>query len=353
MNKRKQHREMEPKPPVSPEEPAELESLDQPSTVIEGQSPVTPVPAPNAAQQTGVISAEDGTQAPTPNTKQSLSKQFMTRLLSFNIYLLLFIFIIIVAALVIFLTYNYSRKQSQNKQANTTSLSQETLDQLANSDATVGTSDQVLNVQSSAVFAGKVLARSDLEVAGSLQLGGSLNLPNINVTDTANLGQVTVSKNLAVTGNVAVQGLQTVAGSLQVGGTGRFSGALSAPQVSTNSLQLSGDLVLTRHITIGGGTPSRSNGSALGSGGTASVSGSDTAGSVSINTGSGPGAGCFVTVTFTSRYNSTPHVIVTPVGSAAGSIAYYINRSTSNFSICSSSAPPANASFGFDYFVAG
>lgn len=344
---------MDPKPPASPEEPAELESLDKPSTVVEGQTLDAPTPAPNAAQETGVISAEGSTTTSSTQTSQPLAKRLMARLLSFNIYLLLFIFILIVAALVIFLTYNYSRKQSQNKQANTTTLSQETLDQLANSDATVGASDQVLNVQSSAVFAGKVLARSDLEVAGSLQLGGSLNLPNINVTDAANLGQVTVSKNLAVTGTVAVQGQQTIAGTLQVGGTGRFGGALSAPQISTNSLQLNGDLVLTRHITIGGGTPSRSNGSALGSGGTASVSGSDTAGSVSINTGSGPGAGCFVTVTFTSRFNSTPHVIVTPVGSAAGGIAYYINRSTSNFSICSSSAPPANASFGFDYFVAG
>ncbi len=351
MNKRKQHREMDQKPPATPEEPTEFESLDKPSTVVEGQSSATP--NPNAAQETGVISAEADKSTAQTNTPQPLAKRLMARFLSLNIYLLLFIFIIVVASLIIFLTYNYSRKQSQNKQANTTSLSQETLDQLANSDATVGTSDQVLNVQSSAVFAGKVLARSDLEVAGSLQLGGSLNLPNINVTDTANLGQVTVSKNLAVTGNVAVQGQQTIAGALQVGGTGRFNGSLSAPQISTNSLQLNGDLVLTRHITIGGGTPSRSNGTALGSGGTASVSGSDTAGSVSINTGSGPGAGCFITITFTSRFSSTPHVIVTPVGSAAGGIAYYINRSTSNFSICSSSAPPANASFGFDYFVAG
>lgn len=341
---------MDPKPPASPEEPTELESLDQPSTIMAGQ----PAAAPNlnAAQETGVIAAE-GAETPHATTPQPLVKRLMSRLLNFNIYLLLFIFIIIVAGIIIFLTYNYSRQQAQDKQANTTSLSQETLDQLANSDATVGTSDQVLSVQSSAVFAGKVLARSDLEVAGSLQLGGSLNLPNINVTDTANLGQVTVSKNLAVTGNTAVQGSQTIAGTLQVGGTGRFSGALSAPQISTNSLQLNGDLTLTRHLTIGGGTPGRSNGTALGSGGTASISGSDTAGSVSINTGGGPGAGCFITVTFTSRYNATPHVIVTPVGSAAGGLAYYINRSTSNFSICTSSAPPANASFGFDYFVTG
>jgi cytoskeletal protein CcmA (bactofilin family) len=348
-NKRKQDRDMDPKPPVEPEEPEELNSLDQPSTVVEGQS-TAPV---EAVQQTGVISAEGNATPEVAAPTKPLGRRLLDRLLSFNIYLLLFIFILVVAGVIIFLTYNYSRKQAGGNKVNTTTLSQDTLDKLANSDATVGGSGQVLNVQSSAVFAGKVLARSDLEVAGNLQLGGSLNLPNIAVNDTANLGQVTVSKNLAVTGNVAVQGQQTIAGALQVGGTGRFTGALSAPQISTNSLQLNGDFILTRHLTIGGGTPSRSNGTALGSGGTASVSGSDTAGSVSINTGGGPGAGCFVTVTFTSRYNATPHVIVTPVGSAAGGLAYYINRSTTNFSICTSSAPPANTSFGFDYFVTG
>lgn len=340
---------MDPKPPVIPEEPEELNSLDQPSTVVEGQSSA-PI---EAVQQTGVITAEGATTKIETAARKPFGKRILDRLLGFNIYLLLFIFVLIIAALIIFLTYNYSRKQSGENKVNTTSLSQDTLDKLANSDATVGSSGQVLSVQSSAVFAGKVLARSDLEVAGNLRLGGSLNLPNIVVNDTANLGQATVSKNLAVTGNIAVQGQQTIAGALQVGGTGRFTGALSAPQISTNSLQLNGDFVLTRHLTIGGGTPSRSNGTALGSGGTASVSGSDTAGSVSINTGGGPGAGCFITVTFTSRYSSTPRVLVTPVGSAAGGLAFYINRSTTNFSICTSNAPPANASFGFDYFVAG
>jgi hypothetical protein len=59
----------------------------------------------------------------------------------------------------------------------------------------------------------------------------------------------------------------------------------------------------------------------------------------------------FVTVNFLQRYGSTPRVIITPVGSAAGSIQYYVNRDTGSFSIGSSSPPPAGASFAFDYFV--
>ncbi|CAN5130370.1 hypothetical protein BH09PAT3_BH09PAT3_6770 [soil metagenome] len=337
---------MDQKPPTPPEELADLDSLDEPATIVQGES--------NAAQQTGVISAENANPTPSgPPPKLPFGKRFINRLFSFNIYLLLFIFVIVVAGVIVLFSYNYSKKKTGNTTINTTALSQDTLNQLANSDASIGTSGQVLNVQSSAVFAGKVLARSDLEVAGSLQIGGALNLPSINVTDTANLGQATVSKNLAVTGDVAVQGQQTIAKSLQVGGGGTFNGTVSAPQISTNSLQLNGDLVLTRHFTAGGGTPARSNGSALGSGGTSSVGGSDTAGSVSINTGSGPSAGCFVTINFTSKYANVPHVLVTPVGSDAGSVDFYINRSATSFSICTSSAAPANASFGYDYFVVG
>src|SRR4029077_15019876 len=104
-----------------------------------------------------------------------------------------------------------------------------------------------------------------------------------------------------------------VAKSLQVNSSGSFSGPLSAPQITTNSLQLNGDLVLTHHISAGGATPSRSNGTALGSGGTSSVSGSDTSGSITINTGSGPGPGCLISVNFAANVNSTAQVSISPV----------------------------------------
>ena len=65
----------------------------------------------------------------------------------------------------------------------------------------------------------------------------------------------------------------------------------------------------------------------------------------------GGAAGFFGTVNFTSNYSQTPYVIVTPVGSAAGGLHYYISRSTGGFSICDSSTPPSGSSFGFDYFV--
>jgi cytoskeletal protein CcmA (bactofilin family) len=280
--------------------------------------------------------------------KQKGAKAIFKR---FNVYLLSFIFILVIAGGIILVAYFQSKKASTTSTLKTQTLTDQTLKQVANSDANVGNTQQVLNVLSSAVFAGKVLVRQDLEVAGNIQIGGTVGLTNLSVTGTAQLGQAQVSKDLTVTGDTAIQGSTTISKNLQVSGSGQFSGPLSAPQITATSFQLNSDLTLTHHIIAGGPTPGRSNGSALGGGGSTTVSGSDTAGTATINIGSGPSAGCFITVNFAQKYNSTPHVLITPVGSGAGGLAYYINRNSTSFSICDATAPPSGTSFAFDYFV--
>ena len=300
----------------------------------------------------GAINKDSSTSAEKDVIPPSQAGLVGRALRHFNIYLLLFILVVIVAVVVTVVSYLYNKSQNENNTTiKTQSLSQSALDQLANSDVTVGDAKQVLSVQSNAVFAGKVLVRDTLEVAGGLQVGGSLTLTGIKVSGTSTFDSVQVTKDLAVTGNTSIQGQLNVQKSLGVNGGGTFNGPVSATQITTGSLQLAGDLVLTHHIAAGGATPSRSNGTALGGGGTASVSGSDTSGSITINTGSSPAAGCFITINFATRFNSTPHIVVTPVGSAAGGLAYYITRSTTNFSVCTNSAAPAGASFGFDYIA--
>lgn len=268
----------------------------------------------------------------------------------FSVYLLMFAMVLLLAIMVIVGTYLRSHTKTNNKPTSQ-NLTQDDLKQLAQSDVTVGDAKQVLNVQSNAVFAGQVLVRSDLQVAGKLQVGGSLSLTGINVSGDGVFGQVQVDKNLQVAGDNAVQGQLTVAKSLSVNGGGTFNGPLAAPSLTVNSLQLNGDISFSHHITAGGVNPGRTNGNALGGGGTTSVGGSDTAGSITVNTGSNPSAGCFITVNFASKFNSTPHVVVTPIESGAGGLAYYVTRNTSGFSVCSNNAAGANQSFGFDYIV--
>jgi cytoskeletal protein CcmA (bactofilin family) len=257
---------------------------------------------------------------------------------------------LVIAGVVVAAAFVLNKKEN-NAVIKSQGISDDALKQLANSDVTVGEPKQVLNVQSSAIFAGKVLIKDGLQVAGQLQVGSNVVLPNIAVSGTSILGTVQVNNSLSVAKDTALQGNATVKGNLSVAGTTTFSGNISAPQVTTNSLTINGTLNLTHHISFGGATPSHSRGTALGSGGTASVNGSDTAGSINVNTGGSPAAGCFISISFNQRFNGTPRVLVTPVGSAAGSLQYHVNRSSTGFSVCTANTPQSGASFGFDYFV--
>lgn len=269
----------------------------------------------------------------------------------FNIYLLFFLLVLVIAGAILVITALASRETKDPASINSQDLTSEALKQLSNTDATVGDPKQVLNVQSNAIFAGKVLVRDSLDVAGTIKVGGALSLPGITVSGESNFDSINVTKALNIGGDASLQGHLNVKKNIAVSGGGTFGGAVSAPQIATSTLQLLGDLTLTRHITAGGPTPGRSIGGAVGSGGTASVSGSDTAGFINVNTGSSPTAGCFVTVNFAQRFNSTPRVLLTPVGSDAGTLTYYVNRTSTGFSVCVTTPPPANASFGFDYFA--
>ncbi|HSH55429.1 MAG TPA: hypothetical protein VK983_01225, partial [Candidatus Limnocylindrales bacterium] len=115
-----------------------------------------------------------------------------------NIYLLLFILVLLIAGGVVLVTAMSQQKQkaeeAEDKPIASQQLSTDTLKQLANTDATVGDPKQVLSVQSNAVFAGKVLVRDSLDVAGTIRVGGALSLPGITVSGQSNFDQVTVNK---------------------------------------------------------------------------------------------------------------------------------------------------------------
>ncbi len=305
-----------------------------------GVSASTPTDAPNSSSDT-----PKKTKASGGGIKQLLHRV--------NIYLLAFILLVVLAGSGGGMYYLSSNKKvTQDNKIKTQALSSESLKQLENTDVTVGDSKQVLTVKSNAIFGGSVLLKGDVEVAGKLVVGDQLSLTGINVAGQSTLQDVKISNDLSVSHNLAVQGLISAQGGLSVSGNTTFAN-LSVNSLTVSTLNFNGALTLTHHIVGGGGTPGRNAGTALGSGGTAAVSGSDTAGSININTGSGPAAGCFITVNFTQHYDGTPHVIVTPVGSAAGGLGFYITRTTSSFSVCSNSPAPGGQSFGFDYIVIG
>ncbi len=300
-----------------PKKDSTEETLEQPSTTVKPAAGGGPqvIQATTAGGDDDSTLSGDGSSAaaaPVPQTQTpGRAGGPLAVLTGLNIYALGFILVLIIAAATGTILYLRAKTDSDTQNSlNSQQLSQSTLDQLANSDVTVGEPKHTLNVQSNAIFTGAVLVRSNLTIAGTLQVGSSLAINGIRVTGQSTFDDVQVTKSLAVTGNVSMQGQLNIQQSLNVNGSANFLGAVSAPSITTGGLQISGDLSLTHHISAGGPTPSRSNGTALGGGGTVSVSGSDTAGTITINTGSSPVAGCFLTVTFATKFNSTPHLVI-------------------------------------------
>lgn len=116
----------------------------------------------------------------------------------------------------------------------------------------------------------------------------------------------------------------------------------------------------TGHLASGGSAPSIANGTVVGtSPGTPTVTGNDTAGYITVITGTSPATtadGTVVTVTFSSAYKSAPRVILTPANSAAAAITTqrpYVARadvSTTQFVLRKPSATALGASTTYEFF---
>lgn len=295
-----------------------------------------------------------------PGTKKAPKKLSFSKKLwhEINVYLLIFVVLIAATAAIFVVSYMNSKKALETPATAIQDLTQAQLAEIAAGDASVGDPRYTLNVQSDAVFAGNGLFRGDLNVAGNLQVAKPLSVTAIVVSGTSNLTNVqaetlSVANSLTVQGKVTILSSSIIRDNLTVGGAMRVDGTLSATKISTGNLELTGNSSLTvgGHLGTGGTNPSRANGGALGAGGTSSVSGNDITGTININTGTGTVAGCYTTITFVTPFSSTPSVMITPVGDSAAEIRYYVNRSGTSFSVCSTNAAPTSRSFSFDYFV--
>lgn len=284
-------------------------------------------------------------------TEKKLSpfKKFIKKV---NVYLLGFILLIVIAGIITLVTYLNSQKPPEESTIGSQQLTNEALKQLANTDTSIGSNSQTLTIQGSAIINGQTLMRGNLNVANNLQTGGSIQAPAITISGAANFGQ-TQMNSLQVASNTAIQGTTTLR-DLNVSGASSFSGPITTSQITVTRLILSGNATLEvpNHISFTGSSPSRMvNNSVLGNGGSVNLSGSDTAGTINVNSGNNPTSGCFVTIRFNQAFTRQPRVIVSPVGAAAGVLQFYTDRTTTSFSVCSVNAPASNQSFGFDYFI--
>lgn len=339
------------------------EPLETGANILEGEETVTNTnnvsPAdgqtPPIPQETNTPTTE--TNQPVEATPQLPSKpklSFVQKIEHYikkiNVYILLFIFILILAGIATFASYRSSKNTGQNDIDGQT-LSVEDLQNLKNNNATVGDAKDTLTIASNAIFNGRVLARNDLDVAGTLRVGENISLTGMTASGTSTLEDLQVGNNLSVAGNAAVQGTMSIQSNLTVSGGASFAGPIYAPSINVDQFTINQNLVVNRHIDAGGSTPSVSPGPGMQGGGTVSIGGNDTAGTVNLNFGASPIAGILAYITFVNAFSDTPHVVITPVGSSCSGLNFYVNRSSTGFSIASTNAGSAGANCAFDYII--
>lgn len=343
---------MEPEKNNSPEEAPKEDQASQPTAGEQAPADALSRTPDELEEEEKEVAASKGPSTPTGEPGDKKLPFFKRVFRKVNVYFLIFALLVVVAGAIAVVNYLNSQKPPVEPDVSSQTLTSDALKQLANTDATVGNTSQTLTIQGNAIIAGQTLTRGNLNVAGNIQTGGSITTPNLTVSGTSNLGTAQIS-GLQVATNAAIQGSTTMR-DLNVSGTSSFSGAMTASQITVTRLILSGNatLEIPNHIAFTGTAPSRTiNSSVLGSGGTLSVSGSDTAGTINISTGSSTTAGCFGRLVFQQVYTKQPHVIVSPINSAAGQTQYYVERNTTGFNLCTANPPQANQTFGFDYFV--
>lgn len=263
------------------------------------------------------------------------------------------------------------RAQSGNKSADRTSvtLSSDTLSSLGVTRNDVGQSAEKLTIGPNTTFNGSVTVAESASFGGELVLNdrltgqsatftqlnsGDVSVSSMNINGDATASTVNVRQDLNVAGASRLQGavtigqILTVTGGLTVGGNVAVNGTLSVNSLQVNSLALNSSLTVGGRIISTGSAPQVGGGNGLGSNGTVSISGNDTAGTVVANIGVGGGNGTLIQVAFRNPYPSTPRVIISPVGNPAPNT--YITRSVGGFTVINSGGL-APGSYIFDYIV--
>lgn len=316
------------------------QSLDTPDTVVEQKSSGYTLPNPDSKP-----------------VKKPLKERLGGITNRVNIYLLLFILLVIMTLLIAYIAYNSDQQVKNDSSIRGQILSESALSTLSANNTTVGSGNQTLTIASGTIFNGRVLIRESLDVAGTIRVGGSLSLTGLTVANTSNFETVQVANNFNVAGNGAIQGSLTVNGTFSAAGGASFGGPVTAPTFNVNSLTLSQDLTLNRHIETGGGSPTftKANTTANGAGGTFTGNGTDIAGTADVKIGTGAscaaGGTLIGSVTFSAPYTTIPRVVITPVGAGVGALNYYITRTNTGFSIGCTGGISTPSEFSFDYIV--
>jgi hypothetical protein len=123
---------------------------------------------------------------------------------------------------------------------------------------------------------------------------------------------------------------------------------------------VNGNITVNGHYISGGSTPSAALGAAAGgstgggggTGGSVSISGNDTFGTITVTTGTNPGSGVLSTITFGAAYGANPHVVLSPSNGVASNSQFYKGTvGTTSVQLDVNSIPFPSTVYMFDYFI--
>ncbi len=194
--------------------------------------------------------------------------------------------------------------------------------------------------------------------------GGTFYTSNTSIfaTFAGNAPAVTVDTlgTLTQNGAAVFQDSANIPNAFQIqnsAGTALLTADTSAMTITVQSLIVTVNLTVDGHIVSGGNAPTitptavvNCTGSAV-----ALVTGTDTAGTISITTGAGPcSSGTMATVTFANPFTSDPHVVLTPGTPIASGLNIYVDDSTlttSTLDIGTNATPNGSTTYKWNYLV--
>ncbi len=279
----------------------------------------------------------------------------MARANSVSSVIALLAFILLVGSIAGYFYAQSTKKATEPAKTQVQTLSQDDIKKLTDVSTSLGNSNQTLNIGANALFRGKLDVTGDFSVGGRFNANGPVTLSELNISGTTALTGLSVGSNLTVSGLTTLQKgltvgqLLSVNGGLNVSGTASVN-ALNAQSISTQTISIAGPLTIG-HLRTQGPTPGISAGSAIGGGGTVSISGNDTAGTVNINTGSGTTGGLLASIAFRAGFTGGVHVLLSPLTGPSASTPVYVTRTASGFTIRTDSPPPAGSVMAYDYFI--
>lgn len=339
----------------------------QPAPAPDNQS--ADIPQPETLKPRSENSSADSNQpnaAPAPKSEKDIKKirKHTYRPSHKATFIGIGIVVIILAFNAIGIDIVLRREAKSNKQSNlgAVSISSSTLSKLGVNNQQAG-NGVVLTIEPDTQLKGKLTVAGNASLGGQLLLNGQLNgsnatftqlqagntsLSQINVNGDGTVTNFNLRKDLVVAGITRLQGAVTVISSMDVNGNLTVGGVLSVGSFSAKSLTSTSTLTVDGHVITGGARPNVGGAGALGSNGTVSLSGDDSAGVININIGTGAVAGTLVNVAFAQQYGATPHVVITPVG--VGASFYITNLTIGGFSVnVASGLPPGG--YSIEYIV--